>query len=81
VFGGVAGQKTKKITSNVRGEPIFSVMVAGWFCEKSGSIGKVEDVKPVFFLLIKKDGFQPATIVRRRIFTQMNCEYGIFHPV
>jgi hypothetical protein len=22
--------------SNVRGEPVFSVMVAGWFCEKSG---------------------------------------------
>ena len=33
---------------NVRGEPIFiSVMVASWFCEKSGWIGKVEDVKPV----------------------------------
>jgi hypothetical protein len=29
--------------SNVRGEPVFSVMVAGWFCEKSGGIGKVED--------------------------------------
>ena len=23
-------------------------MAAGWFCEKSGWIGKVEDVKPVF---------------------------------
>ena len=22
-------------------------MAAGWFCEKSGRIGKVEDVKPV----------------------------------
>jgi len=22
--------------SNVRGEPVFSVMAAGWFCEKSG---------------------------------------------
>jgi hypothetical protein len=22
-------------------------MAAGWFCEKSGCIGKVEDVKPV----------------------------------
>jgi hypothetical protein len=32
---------------NVRGEPVFSVMAAGWFCEKSGCIGKVEDVKPV----------------------------------
>jgi hypothetical protein len=26
-------------------------MEAGWFCEKSGGIGKVEDVKPV---LLKK---------------------------
>jgi hypothetical protein len=34
---------------NVRGEPVFSVMAAGWFCEKSGPIGKVEDVKPVLF--------------------------------
>jgi hypothetical protein len=33
--------------SNVRGRPAFSVMTAGWFCEKSGLIGKVEDVKPV----------------------------------
>ena len=30
--------------TNVRGEPEFSVMVAGWFCEKSGWFGKVEDV-------------------------------------
>jgi len=36
---------------NVRGEPVFSVMMAGWFCERSGWIGKVEDVKPV---LLKK---------------------------
>ena len=33
--------------TNIRGEPVFNVMVAGWFCEKSGWIGKVEDVKPV----------------------------------
>ena len=26
---------------------IISVMAVGWFCEKSGWIGKVEDVKPV----------------------------------
>jgi hypothetical protein len=32
---------------NVWGELVFSVLVAGWFCEKSGGIGKVEDVKPV----------------------------------
>jgi hypothetical protein len=34
---------------NVRGEPVCSVMAAGWFREKSGWIGKVEDVKPVLF--------------------------------
>jgi hypothetical protein len=36
----------------------------------------VEDVKPV---LVKKNGFQPATILRRRIFTQMNYEIDGFH--
>ena len=51
--------------ANVRGEPVFSVMAAGWFCGKSGWIGKVEDVKPV--LLKNKNGFQPATILRRRV--------------
>jgi hypothetical protein len=39
---------------------------------------KVEDVKPV--LLKKKNGFQPATIMRRRVFTRMNCEIDGFHP-
>jgi hypothetical protein len=29
----------------------------------------------------KKNGFQPTTILRRRISTQMNCEIGGFHPV
>jgi len=29
------------------GRVVFSVMAAGWFSEKSGSIGKVEDVKLV----------------------------------
>ena len=53
--------------TNGRGEPVFSVMAAGRFCEKSGWIGKVEDVKPV--LLKKRNGFQLATILRRRIFT------------
>jgi hypothetical protein len=33
--------------TNVRGELVFSVMAAGRFCEKSGWIGKVEDVKLV----------------------------------
>ena len=37
-------------STNVWGEPVFnSVMAAGWFCEKSGWIRKVEDVKPVRF--------------------------------
>ena len=27
----------------------YDVLAAGWFCEKTGWIGKVEDVKPVFF--------------------------------
>jgi hypothetical protein len=31
----------------------------------------VEDVKPV---LLKKNEFQPASILRRRIFTQINWE-------
>jgi hypothetical protein len=36
-FGAMSGDR----------EPVFSVMAAGWFCEKSGWIGKVEDVKPM----------------------------------
>jgi hypothetical protein len=46
-----SAQKSSLI--NVRGELVFSVMTAGWFCEMSGSIGKVEDVKPVL-LKIKR---------------------------
>ena len=65
--------------NNVRGELVFNIMAADWFCEKSGWIGKVEDVKPV--LLKEENGFQPATILRRRIFTRMNCEISGFHPV
>jgi hypothetical protein len=31
---------------------------------------------------LKKNGFQPATILRRRrLFTRMNYEIGGFHPV
>jgi hypothetical protein len=52
-FGWMKTQNYKQI--NVRREPVFSVMDAGWFCEKSGWIGKVEDVKPV--LLQKKSDF------------------------
>jgi hypothetical protein len=28
--------KERSHESNVRGEPVFSVMAAGWSCEKSG---------------------------------------------
>jgi hypothetical protein len=35
------------VGSNVQEEPVFSVMGAGWFCEKFGWIREVEDVKPV----------------------------------
>jgi hypothetical protein len=38
----------------------------------------MEDVKLV---LLKENGFQPATILRRGIFTWMNCKTGGFHPV
>jgi hypothetical protein len=38
-------------------------MAAGWFCEKSSWIGKVEDVKPVVFEKkqngFKEEGFYP----------------------
>jgi hypothetical protein len=39
----------------------------------------VEDRKLV--LLKKEARFQPATILRRRIFTWINCEMSGFHPV
>jgi hypothetical protein len=32
-------------------------------------------------VLEKKNTFQPITILRRRIFTHMDCEIGGFHPV
>jgi hypothetical protein len=50
--GGTRKERVHKNThkhTNVRGEPGFRVTAAGWFCEKSGWIGKVEDVKPVLF--------------------------------
>ena len=60
---------------NVRGEPVFSVMAAGWFCEKSGWIGKVEDVKPVLLKYkrisagnhFEEEGFYPDELWNRRI--------------
>ena len=53
--------------ANVRGEPILSVTATGWFCEKSGRIGKVEDVKPV---LLKE----------KHILTGTHFEKEGYHP-
>jgi hypothetical protein len=36
---------------------------------------ETRDVKPL------KKGFPIATILKRSIFTRMNCEIGGFHPV
>jgi hypothetical protein len=55
------------LQSNVQREPVFSVMAAVWFCEKSSWIGKVEDVKPV---LLKK----------KRISTSNHFEEEDFFP-
>ena len=56
------------------GEPVFSVMVAGWFCEKSVWIGKVEDVKPVLRKKristgnhFEEEDFYPDELWNRRI--------------
>jgi hypothetical protein len=68
------------IITNVRGEPVFNVLAASWFCEKSSWIGKVEDVKTML-LEEEKNGFQPATILRRSTFTWMNYEMGGYHLV
>ena len=58
---------------NVREEPVFSVMAASWFCEKSGWIGKVEDVKLVlFFFFLKKK--------KTRISTGNHFEEEDFYP-
>ena len=50
-------------------------MAAGWFCEKSGRIGKVEDVKSVFKKKkqistgnrFKEEDFYPDELWNRRI--------------
>jgi hypothetical protein len=57
---------------NVRGEPVFNVMAANWFWESGGC--KTGGFR-------KKTGLQLATIMRRRIFTQINCEKGGLHSV
>ena len=67
--------------TNVWGEPVFSAMVAGWFCEKSGWIGKVEDVKLVLFIKnrtstgnhFEEEGFNPDELWNKRI------SFGLIH--
>jgi len=63
------------------GEPVFSVMTPGWFCEKSGWIGKVEDVKLVLFEKkristgnhFEEKDFYPDELWNRRI------SFGLIH--
>jgi len=45
-------------------------------CETGGLWGKEKRKKEK-----EKNGIQLATILRRRIFTRMNCEMGGFHLV
>jgi hypothetical protein len=64
-----------RLDSDVWGEPVFSAMAAGWFCENGGY------VKPVLYIYIYIyiiTGCQLATILRRRTFTRMNREIGGF---
>ena len=61
------------------GEPVFSVMAANCFSEKSGWIGKVEDVKLVLFFLI--DRISTGNHFEEEDFTRMNYETCKFHPV
>jgi hypothetical protein len=49
--------------TNVWGEPVFSVMAAGWFCEKSGWMGKVEDVKPMLHMNCEIGGFHSVWFI------------------
>ena len=67
---------------NVRGEPVFtSVMAAGWFCETSGWIGKVEDVKPV---LLKTERISTGNHFEEEDFYadelwNMRISFGLIH--
>jgi hypothetical protein len=77
------------VTLNVRGEPVFSVLAAGWFCEKSSWFGQVEDVKLV---LVKKKsdfnrhpfsggGFLPGWIVKHADFIRFDSSRAGYHLV
>jgi hypothetical protein len=69
------------LLANVPGEPVFSVTAAGWFCEKSDWIGKVEDVKLVLSKTkrfptgshFEEEDFYPDELWNRRI------SYGLIH--
>jgi hypothetical protein len=69
------------VEDNVRGELVFSVMAASWFCEKVRSNWKSGGCETGSFKIKNKNGFQLATILRRRNFTRMNSEISGFHPV
>ena len=81
--------ESRPLGHNVLGEPVFSVMAAGWFCEKSGWIGKMEDAKPV--ILEKKTdfnrqpfwggGFLPGWIVKRADFIRFDSSRAGYHMV
>jgi hypothetical protein len=68
------------IGTNVRGEPVFSVMAAGWFCEKSVRLNW-ESGGCGTGVFKKKPGFQPVATILKRGFYLMNCEIGRFHSV
>jgi len=83
--------KCEVALSNVRGEPEFSVLAAGWFCEKSDWIRKVEDVIPMFFSKKKKTdfnwqpfwggGFLPKWIVKWADFISFYSSRAGYHLV
>ena len=74
--------------SNVRGEPAFSVMAAGWFNEKFGWIGKVEVVKPMLLKIkriltgnqFEEEDFYPYGLWNRRIIRFDSSRVG-YHMV
>ena len=73
---------------NVRGEPVFSVLAAGCFCEKSGWIGKVEDVKLVLLNIkrtstgnhFEEEDFYLDELWNRRI-SSIDSSRAIYHLV
>ena len=67
--------------TNIRGELVFSVMAADWFCEKSSWIKKVEDVKLV---LLKKNQISTGNHFKEEDFYlnelwNMQISFGLIH--